>query len=937
TDSGRQMWLWRDWVIEAFRQNMPYDRFLTEQLAGDLLPDATIDQLIASGFNRNHVVTDEGGAIDEEYLVEYAVDRTDTTSAVFLGLTIACARCHDHKYDPISAEDYYGLFAYFNSNDEPGLYTQDSKNPHRAYEPAISVLNEKEQAEIDRLNRLIATYTAQTEKPTPEAIAARDILLANGAAAAAWVTPIVEHARSSGGSTLEILDDRSVRATGTTPDTDVYQFELASIDTPSINAALIEVMTDESIAHGRVGRSDEGNAVLTGIDLWIQRGNERIHLDPAWAWADIEQANVGYPAIDALRGMSPHGWGVDGKSIEGGRRLLIMLTEPFDLQSQDRLGVRMAFQSKWSAHSFVRVRTNVGIYQPVIPLAPAFGNWHRIDPFVASEGEDPFDTAFGPEASDRIDPSKTFGNSTHRWMLDADLKDGSVARLPGSPQSVLYFGREVFAHQAIEAPVSLSSNHGFRLFVNGYEIASNRVERGVESDRKHAVLPLRAGQNTVVLKVIHTGDPAEMYFNIDEWFDGWNDTAIASLPEKTINNNLRQRAIAAWDRSPSSPIGQALLRLDEARAYKDRIKSMARRTMVMSELDEPRQTYVLTRGEYNHPDLNRPVQRGVPSALGELPEGAEANRLGLARWMTGPENPLVSRVAVNRFWMMLFGNGLVRTPEDFGFQGDWPTHPELLDRLAVDLRESGWDIRELLRQIVLSATYRQSSAFRPDVFEIDPDNRLLARYPSRRLWAEQIRDQALFQAGLLVEDVGGPGVKPYQPEGLWREVAMDTSTTKEFVRDNGDDLYRRSLYTYWKRAAPPPSMRAFDAPTREFCTIQRATTETPLQALVLWNDEQFVEAARVLAQRTLKESDSDTHRMISMYRRCASARPTQDELKILTEALAGFRERFSSDRDAARSLLDVGEAPIEGEPAEVAAWTMLASTMMNMYRVTTQE
>jgi hypothetical protein len=296
------------------------------------------------------------------------------------------------------------------------------------------------------------------------------------------------------------------------------------------------------------------------------------------------------------------------------------------------------------------------------------------------------------------------------------------------------------------------------------------------------------------------------------------------------------------------------------------------------------------------------------------------------------ENPLVARVAVNRLWEQFFGTGLVATSEDFGMQGEWPSHPELLDWLAVEFRERDWNVRELVRLIVTSATYRQASRLRPDVRERDPQNRWLSHYPRRRMTAEQIRDQALYLSGLLVEQLGGPSVKPYQPEGLWQEVAMLASNTRIYERGDGNDLWRRSLYTYWKRACPPPSLMAFDAPTRESCTIRRSSTNTPLQALVLWNDPQFVEAARVLAQRTLAESAEDGDRLTRVFSRCTGRLPDESERAALQHSLTEFRRQFAGDAKGAEQLVQIGEAPVsDGIPApELAAWTMIANALLNL-------
>jgi hypothetical protein len=389
------------------------------------------------------------------------------------------------------------------------------------------------------------------------------------------------------------------------------------------------------------------------------------------------------------------------------------------------------------------------------------------------------------------------------------------------------------------------------------------------------------------------------------------------------------------------------------------LDARAPRTMVMKELPAPRPTFVLRRGEYDQADKERPVARGVPAAFGALPADAPKDRLGLARWMLAPENPLVARVAANRLFEMVFGAGLVRTSDDLGMQGEWPSHKELLDWLAIELRESGWDQRHVLRLLLTSSTYRQSSARRADLVERDPENRWLASFPRVRLTAEAIRDQALYASGLLVEELGGRSVKPYQPDGLWPEVAMPASNTRIYERGKGSDLWRRSLYTYWKRACPPPMLQAFDAPTRESCTILRPATNTPLQALALWNDPQLVEAARLLAARTLREARSrarrratscrairrarraraganasDGARLTRLVRRCTGRTPDAPEIERLRTALADLRARFAATPDDARALLAVGEARAMGaetpEPAEWAAWTLVASTVLSL-------
>jgi hypothetical protein len=403
-------------------------------------------------------------------------------------------------------------------------------------------------------------------------------------------------------------------------------------------------------------------------------------------------------------------------------------------------------------------------------------------------------------------------------------------------------------------------------------------------------------------------------------------------PERVLSGERLARFDTAWRVAASPRYRDALAKVRGLESERAAVDAAVPLTMVMKELDAPKETFVLTRGRYDKPDPARRVERAVPRALGALPADAPKNRLGLARWLVAPENPLLARVTVNRLWELFFGAGLVRTSEDFGQQGEWPSHPELLDWLAVEFRESGWDVKALVARIVTSRTYRQSSRVNAAAREQDPDDRWLAYYPRRRMSAEQIRDQALYVSGLLVEKFGGPSVKPYQPEGLWQEVAMVQSNTRVYVRGAGDDLWRRSLYTYWKRACPPPALMTFDAPTREFCTVRRATTNTPLQALVLWNDEQYVEAARVAAERTLAQPGDDRGRLASLYRRVTARTAGADELALFEHALADFRARFAAAPDDAKKLVEVGEKPaaMELDVAELAAWTMLASAFFDL-------
>ncbi len=943
TDAGRQMWLWRDWVLHAYRDNMRFDRFVTEQLAGDLLPEATEQQKIASGFNRNHVTTDEGGAISEEYLVEYAADRTSTTGSVFLGLTLGCARCHDHKFDPVTQEDYYRVYAFFNSNEEPGLYSQE-KDPNRAFEPFMVVPTPEQRVQLASFREKLSEVQAELARPRFQEDIQRQtfILDAQKQTGLLWESARVTGASSVYGATLMPQADGSVLAGGQNPAKDEHHITLRT-DARDLRLMMLEALPDPSLPKGRIGRADNGNAVLAGIDAEarsIADPARRSHVRFVWAWADVEQSNGDHRIVNALDAWDDLTWAVDGHNREGRRVALLLADKPFGFEGGTELRVRLRYDSQYAQHVLGRVRLSLArLGDAGLNLLPAASSsWYMAGPFNAASKEAAYDKAFGPERDATIDTAKKYGKQS--WTFAEKLAEGQINPVGKDGVNVTYIGRRVLSPTARTQEISLGSDDGFALFVNGRQVAFRQVDRGAAPDQEKIAIDLRAGENTVVLKIVNTGGPAAFYYRTIARANELFDDLVASLiPESARGDALEARLVQAWREaySPGYREQQQLLATTQ-KGLAD-LDAKTPRTMVMKELPKPRETFLLLRGQYDKPDKKRPIARAIPAALGTLPSGAPANRLGLAQWLTSPDNPLVARVAVNRMWEMLFGSGLVRTSEDFGLQGEWPSHPELLDWLAVEFRESGWDIQHMLRLMMASNTYRQSSRVRPELRERDPDNRLLAYFPRRRLGAEFIRDQALYVSGLLVEKLGGASVKPYQPDGLWQEVAMLQSNTRIYQRGEGPDLWRRSLYTYWKRACPPPSLMTFDAPTRESCTIRRASTNTPLQALVLWNDEQFVEAARVLAARTIRDTTEDRQRVAQLFRRCTGRAPEDAELQRIVDALGRFRDRYREKPDDAAALLKIGvsPAPNDLQPPELAAWTMVASALMNLSETVTQK
>jgi len=932
-DAGRQIWPWRDWLLHAYRDNMPFDRFVTEQLAGDLLPDATQEQLVASGFNRNHVITDEGGAIDEEYRVEYAVDRAATTGQVFLGLTLGCARCHEHKYDPVSQDEFYRFYAFFNSNEEPGLYSQ-LPDPNRAFEPFIKVPTPELAARLANLDEQLGAAREDLDRPSPDDDERFAEFLAGVErdGGVSWATTRIESVSATDGVVLTVQDDGSTLASGAHPDKEDHEVVLRT-DATGLRLLRIEALTDTSLANGRVGRAENGNAVLSGVEVEatsVRDPRQRQTVRFAWAWADFEQQNGDFGAVNVLD-PDALGWAVDAHNREGARVALLLSDAPFGFEGGTELRVQLQYRSIYARHAFGRERLGVGSLGETalarLPLASSA--WRRIGPF-ADVREAVFDKSYGPEQGPLDFARKIVDLS---WNTVIEFNDGATNATENGVGAT-YVAKRVFSPTARTVEVSLGSDDGFRFFVNGVEAAKNQIDRALAPDQDKATIELKAGVNELVFKIVNTGGQGGFYFKALEGAETLaRDLCAAVLPRAVRWANLETRLKTAW-RLQASPSYRAkterVAALEKERAEVDASVPM---TMVMREAAMPRETFLLMRGQYDKPDKSRPAPRGVPAALGELPTDQPATRLTLAEWMTSPDNPLLARVAVNRMWEMVFGTGLCATSDDFGLRSEWPSHPELLDWLAVEFRESGWDVQHMLKLMVTSATYRQSSRVRTELRDRDPKNRWLASYPRRRLGAEEIRDTALYAAGLLVESFGGPSVKPYQPEGLWTEVAMLQSNTRTYQRDTGEGLWRRSLYTYWKRACPPPSLLALDAPTRESCTLKRSETNTPLQALVLWNDEQFVEAARVLAQRELHETRAnDEERLTAMYRRCTSRTPDSDELAALQHALNAFRERYANDEASAKLLIEVGEqmTATDLDARELAAWTMVANAILNL-------
>ncbi|MEX2286126.1 MAG: DUF1553 domain-containing protein [Planctomycetaceae bacterium] len=808
SDGERFMWRWRDWVIEAFNDNMPYDQFTIEQLAGDLLPGATLEQRIATGFNRNHRGNGEGGIIPEEYAVEYVVDRVETTSTVWLGLTMGCSRCHEHKYDPIAQEDFYRFFAFFNNVPENGRAIKQGNSP-----PMMKAPTREQQRELAELEQRIADAESEFTALEPRLAAAQ----------LEW-----ERTQSSAQPIEWTVSDGLIQR--------------LTLDGPGSESSgqlqpAVSATGPAAYAPGKVGGAliCDGQRFVSLADLG-QFG----YFDPfSLAGWIFPQGEAGGVVLSRM---------LDDEHAEG---YYVQL-------ESNRLQVNLV--KRWLDDS-IRVET-------VDSLEP--GSWHHI--------------------------SVTYDGSRVASGIKVYV-DGRLAELKVHLDAL----NQDFV-----------SEEPFRVGAGGG--SENRFHGLVDDVRVyiHVLTPAEA-------VIVATTD------RIDE---------IAARPAEQRSPGQSAK-LAAWfleQRAPDA-IRNAWRTLHELRIRRAALIDAFSTVMVMEEMSPPRQTHVLTRGQYDKPAAE--VTPGVPGCLTPMPTNAPMNRLGLARWLVDPANPLTARVAVNRFWQMHFGAGLVKTAEDFGSQGQRPTHPELLDWLATDFVRTGWNVKEMQRTIVTSATYRQQSKVSPELLKKDPENRLLARGPRLRLSAEMIRDQALFVSGLFVEKIGGPSVKPYQPAGLWEEVANIT-----YTQDSGEALYRRSMYTFWKRTAAPPTMMTFDASPREMCTVKDARTNTPLQALALLNDVTFVEAARALAERAMVEASPGPEERITRAFRLSTARkPLPAELTILTQGFRAHVERYQQDHEAAEKLIHTGESKPNTnlDATELAAYTAIAGLILNLDEVVTKE
>ena len=811
-DGPRYMWRWRDWVIDAYNQHMPFDQFTIEQLAGDLLPNPSLEQQIATGFNRNHRYNSESGLVVEEFLLENAVDRVDTTSTVWLGLTMGCARCHDHKYDPVSQKDYYQLIAYFNNVPEAGRAIKAGNS-----EPYIAAPTKPQQKKLAALEQDLAT--ARTALQSLDMVAAQR----------EWEHDVAEGiAKTDNPVVLQGLAEHYSLDDELPTDT---EFESG----------------EAKFASGVFGQALllDGDAVIAVSNTTTKEGNQKKPKSRFSAFSCTDKYSLSF-------------WMRPDRVDRG---VVVSRQE----QGMGRKGSSLEFRE---GHLVYKV----------------------ISRWIAGAGV--------VETKQQLEPDK--------WVHVTVSNDGSQR---ATAQKIYLNGKRA----PVRVVVNTNSNSGGAgkgdpLRIGGGPHGENFT--GAIDDFRYYTRELR---------------PEEVTSLAEETFV----SEIAKIAPD-IRTNSQAIKIRVWFHEHGSK-RELYKNYTAAIAARDKYVATLPTCMVMAENSERKETFLRLRGVYN--DLGEKVERDVPGILPPMPAELPRNRLGFAKWLVSDENPLTARVTVNRYWQKYFGMGLVKTSEDFGSQGEKASHPQLLDWLATEFVSSGWDVAGMQKLIVMSATYRQASNMTQEMLQRDPENRLLTRGPRVRLPGPVLRDQALFTSGLLVEKIGGPSVSPYQPANLWIEMSMGT----RYKQSKGDDLFRRSLYTVWKRTVNPPSMALLDAADRESCFVGFKRTNTPLQALTLLNETAFVESARHLGERMLREGGDDP--IGFGFRVVTSSQPTSRERAILENALADFRSEYQSDPKAAEKLIATGTTPVpkDLDRMELAAHTALANVLLNLDEVITNE
>ena len=930
SDPLRTIWRYRDWVIDAFNANKPFDQFTIEQLAGDLLPEPALDQLVATAFHRNTMTNTEGGTDDEEFRVAAVKDRVDTTLQVWMGLTMGCAKCHNHKYDPISQTEYYQLYGFFNQ-------TADSDRGDEF--PTMAAPDADYDRQFAKFAAQLADIKRRLDEPTPELAAAQSVWEAGMHSAAAWTALDLKDLKSAGGATFRPLDDRSILVEGANPDRDVYT-ATAETSLAKIAGFKLEALPDPSLPAGGSGRAADGAFVVT--QFTIDAGDAgRVDRPPLGRFVRIElpgdQKMLSLAEVQVISGGS--NVARSGKASQSSTDYEGAAERAIDGNTDgDYHKARSTTHTKAESNPWWEV--DLGEPRPLEQIVV----WNRTDgdtgPRLAGFRVVLLDgerrpvweqvVAEPPKAQQTFSLSAlrrlTFSRAFATFSQAGFSVDNLVKAAPSDSAGWAVGPQQIQPQAAVVVPAAPMP-----------DAATTRlVIRLAFSDKPpHAAL----GR----FRVSVTADPAV----IERASVPPDLLAIVDTPVEQRPPEQTQR-LAGFYRS----IAPALKPLRDEMAQLEKNRPVPPTLPILRELadGQRRKTHLLIKGSFLNPGPE--VEPAVPAALSPFPPDSPKNRLGVARWLVHPDNPLTARVTVNRFWAQLFGAGLVETEEDFGTQGSLPTHPELLDWLALDFSTGArpWDVKKLLRLLTTSAAYRQSSRVTPALLEHDPRNRLTSRGPRFRLEAEMVRDQALALAGLLSRKMHGPSVYPPQPPGLW-QAAFNGQRT--WATSTGDDRYRRAIYTFWRRTVPYPSMATFDAPSRETCALRRIRTNTPLQAFVTLNDPVYVEAAQALARRIAaftspapagaanaagESSDGVRDRAAFGLKLCLARPPRPEQVAALVELYSAERTRYQADPTAAAQVATdpLGPLPAGTNVADLAAWTVVANVLLNLDVVLTK-
>jgi mono/diheme cytochrome c family protein len=874
-DQDQSAWPYRDYVIRAFNDNLPFDRFTIEQLAGDLLPDATLDQRVAAAYNRLNMMSAEGGGQDKEYHAKYASDRVRTTSVTWLGATLGCCECHDHKFDPFTTRDFYSFAAYFADVQEEGIYR--GAVGEKDWSPLMRVPTPEETGELARLERQIAATEAVLTRGTPELEQAQRAWEKSLAANLRWQPIEPVKVSSASGAKFMIRDDRSILVTGDKPATDTYTV-VCRVPMSGITAFMLEALPDDSLPNKGPGRAPNGNFVLTEIVIAEKPASVVAAADgqPSEAAAAASQ-DVSARPIALQNATASFQQRTENETPPTARFAAVRAID------NDAQGT----QSGWAVAGNTS-KPSVAVFETKVDTTaaatPSTTGPTKAVPSTGGAKAGGAEKAAAKNAGAKRRKRRTAKGST----AEGRAKAGGAALAPGDGQII----------------VTLKHEYGGDHTLGHFRLWATTAPR-----------PVRAGD----------ADMALLSDKIRE----------ALKTPQAERSDAQRNELAAYYRTLApelAPQRAEVARLKDARKKLEESIPEVLATVSV----EPRLVRILPRGNWMD-DSGEIVTPAPPKFLPQKPvEGRRATRLDLARWIVSRENPLASRVVVNRLWKLYFGAGLSKRLDDLGSQGDWPSHPELLDWLAVELQESGWNIKHVVRLMVLSDTYRQSSDATAELLQRDPANRWLARQGRFRLDAELVRDNALAASGLLSRKIGGPSVKPYQPAGYWSHLNFPV---REWKNDHGEDLYRRGLYTHWQRQYLQPALLAFDAPTREECTVERVRSNTPLQALVLLNDPEYVEAARALAQAAMARGGATLQQRIAWAWRQVLLRPVRPrESEVLMRMYEKHLAEYQKDAAAAEALLKIGEYPTPADinHTDLAAWTSVARAILNLHETVTR-